>query len=503
MEFETEYKENNIWKYIGRIAAFILVITLGLLVCYIDVAPARKGFVVELGEKISTDLSDYLVGMEWAVEFSELDLTAVNEEKTGTYTAIVKHGWQTFYYEVIIQDTIAPKISILDKTFFVQQEKEYNPEHFIMSVKDASDIITLTVSKYGEAKRSDTICFEKLGDDKITIMATDINGNSSEVSVRICVDTPPVFDGIKECYVALGTEPDFINEIYAYDEKNGDVTGNIVVDETQLNCDKVGDYDITYYVEDYFGLSTESVCKVHVLEDDEIKKCISNGQINRDDSHVLGITGIDYYVEKGVVERQIENVVPMLVNIRINYDSKVATGGGCILDITNEYVYIGSNRHVLDYNGDMYVYFFDGTKAPYEVVVMDDKTDMGIIRVSISDIQGDTIGQLKCVKINENAWERISTEEVPLFFCLMGKDGMEYSRVGLDMGYSMNYKKVSVPVLQVSMRLEPGNSGSAIFDYEGNLIALATGQKVNPGKYVHYYAVGAKNLVRLYEQIIK
>lgn len=492
--------ENNIGKRILIIVAVLLAVVIAFVLCY-RVEPVTDCFVVELGDEVSTDLSDYIKGQKWAVNHSTLDLSGVNEKETGTFTAVVKHGWQTFSYEIIIQDTKAPQIKVEDTFFYVAGEREYDLDYFVKEVLDASEQVYLTVPGKTEGTTKDFICFEEYGETEFVLTATDMYDNSSSVTIQVYVDTAPQLEGVKECYVAVGSKTDFCEEVYAYDEFDGDLTGDIVVDDKEVNCKKPGDYEITYRVEDGFGIETEESCMVHVMEEEEIAELIATRTINWKNEYIVGVRN-KYSagaMKMETIEEQMDYVLPCLVHIRIAKSGGAYIGSGFIIDITDEYVYIGSNKHVFTFAGDRLAYFYDGTCVPFEVVDMDEATDTGIAKIRIEDIPKETMVNLMSVNVSREAWEKVDREEVPLFFQLLGSNGLEYSRTGSELGYDMEFDVVSIPTLRVTIRLEPGNSGSAILDYEGNLIGIAVGAVTNPGKYVHYYAIGAEHLVKLYE----
>ncbi len=496
MEFETAYRRQmrNVFTVIFLFFMFMLA-----MLFINGVVPKRGQIVVELGEEVSTDLADYIDCVDFMRSLATLDLSEVDEDTPGTYQAVVTYCWRTFTYEIVIKDTTGPKIVMPHTTFYLEQGKTYEPEHFITEVSDVGGPVMLTI--YGESEGQEKtesgkdICFDELGNNSFVLVATDIYGNVSDEIVWVYVDTPPVMNGVRDCYVALGAEPDFVNEVFVNDKVSGDVTGNVVVDAKNLDCSKEGDYEIAYYVEDDFGLSAEASCTVHVIPDDEIQRLIGAGEINSKDFYIARAD------DNFVVEEQIEAVKTSLVKINIGMDANYFTGNGFVVDITDEFVYIGTNRHVLNHEGDKELYFFDGTKLPFEIVELDESVDLGLVCVPVEDISKDTLSQLQSVKFDCEAWAKIDSERVPLFFCLMGKNGSEYKRTGYDLGYKTDYRKVTVPVLWVSMRLEPGNSGTALFDYDGNIIAIATGQSWYTNGDVHYYAVGARHMVDFYERV--
>ncbi len=490
MEFEKSYKR-KIRKVC--VAIFVIFTFLQTMILVNGVVQRNRQMVVELGDEVSRDLSDYIGCVDFMRSLAKLDLSGVDENTPGTYQAVVTYFWHKFTYEIIIKDTTGPKIVMEQySTVYLEQGKNYDLEHFIIEVTDVSGPVTLTIS--GEKESRKDISFDELGNNSFVLVATDIYGNVSDEIVWVYVDTPPVMDGVKDCYVALGTAPDFGNEVFVSDKVSGDVTGNLVVNLNDLDCNKEGSYEIDYYVEDGFGLSVKDSCVVHVMADDEIRKLISAGEINSKDFFIAR-TEDDF-----AVEEQVAAVKTSLVKFNIGAENNYFTGNGFIVDITDEFVYMGTNRHVLNHEGNKELYFFDGTKVTFEIVEMDETVDMGLVRVPLADISNDTLSRLQPVKFSSEAWERIDNERVPLFFCLMGKDGPAYKRTGYDLGYKNDYRKVKVPVLWVSMRLEPGNSGTALFDYDGNIIAIATSQSWYLNGDVHYYAVGARHMVDLYER---
>ena len=84
---------------------------------------------------------------------------------------------------------------------------------------------------------------------------------------------------------------------------------------------------------------------------------------------------------------------------------------------------------------------------------------------------------------------------------IMGKDGLRYTRTGESTYYRSGvFGLQSIPMLEASVKLVSGNSGSAIVDYEGNLIAMATGVHRENGVYT-YHNVGLGHIIEIYEDV--
>ncbi|GAA0101545.1 hypothetical protein UT300012_22600 [Paraclostridium bifermentans] len=76
----------------------------------------------------------------------------------------------------------------------------------------------------------------------------------------------PVIDGVKEITIAVGQKFDPMKDVKATDEEDGDLTSKIVVDATNIDTSKVGDYFAVYTVEDKDGNLTRVERNVYVKE---------------------------------------------------------------------------------------------------------------------------------------------------------------------------------------------------------------------------------------------
>ena len=80
----------------------------------------------------------------------------------------------------------------------------------------------------------------------LTFMLISCQGNETEIDY-----VPPTFSGLKDIqYTLLDPKPDLLDGVTAYDSVDGDVTSRIVVDETQVNWDIPGIYNLIYTVTD-------------------------------------------------------------------------------------------------------------------------------------------------------------------------------------------------------------------------------------------------------------
>ena len=195
-------------------------------------------------------------------------------------------------------------------------------------------------------------------------------------------------------------------------------------------------------------------------------------------------------------------MLPSLVHIFSNKSNGWAKGSGFIIDIRDDYVYICSNEHVLRERGTDYkIYFFDGSSAPYEVVDKNADEDIGFARVNIGDIPVETLDMLQSVQIDMNRYEEAKQGGIPLFMEILNKDGLDYVQEGESLGLSDEFYLLDSPTLRFTVKLVAGNSGSAILDQYGNVVAMAVGTYWETGKGTHYFGVTVDHILELYESM--
>ena len=108
---------------------------------------------------------------------------------------------------------------------------------------------------------SSAVNTDRVGDYSVTYDVTDTAGNAAEQKTR----TVRVIDTGKPVITLTGANPQTIHFGMAYTELNatatdavdGDLTGNIVIDSSAVNINRVGDYTVTYDVTDTAGNAAE------------------------------------------------------------------------------------------------------------------------------------------------------------------------------------------------------------------------------------------------------
>ena len=281
-----------------------------------ELKPLAEQIEVELGSSLDENVTAYVALDEKAAKEATLDLSAVDTNKTGTYKASVAYKEQTAAFEVVVKDTTAPEVTLVDKVT-VAAGTPLHAKDVIAEVTELSGEVTAVfenaepemakqtegtetlevevtempeteavaeVAQFKEEPETftvgavtctdDTTVFGAVGAYDVLLTVVDASGNETEVKVSVIVGEAPEFLGIEDLTVTVGTERmDYLEGVTATDYKGTDITDRIACDAALVNLDAVGTYEILYQVTDEEGFGAEEKASVVVAE----KKAAKSG----------------------------------------------------------------------------------------------------------------------------------------------------------------------------------------------------------------------------------
>ncbi|MCR5278670.1 MAG: serine protease [Lachnospiraceae bacterium] len=488
------------------LVALFFTIVLAALLAYM-VRPVTDSFTYEYGERVSTDLKDYVEGLDFAVNLSSLDLSDVGAYP-GIYYAKVYHFPVVFSYRIQVTDTIAPLITGFDSKKVFEVGKTYEARDLVGSIFDRDPKIRLSLRE----KESDINCsiigtkilFSSTAETELTLTAADSSGNTASVTFAAIADNAPVVETYEDYYVAKGTEAEFT--CGAYDYQDGDVSKSLKVDIPEGYYETTGLYEARFTVSDSNGLTGETYSNVHVYEPETIQDMINTGRLNGHSGNVFGaLNPYDAgYVVNDDIEEARRRLIPAIV--RISYEtSRVSSfGSGSIFSIGDNGIIICTNGHVVDDMKKVDVHFYDGSTVKGIVEEKSDVPDVAFVRVPLAGLSRGLIATLKTVHINLEYFETLSDR--PAFevgmYCTDGKGGEWLTRYGQIERKSGKldayFEKYAYAVTEVSVDLTPGVSGSMVFDSHGNYICMASFYWMN-GAIKENYGVSLDSILNFYE----
>lgn len=498
--------------------------------------PVSSRIYMELGKKTSTNPETYIECSSWSMPVTFVDISDIDNKTAGSYTATVYHGFQKFTYEVIVSDTTPPKITgsvhsvTVEKGDTVNMNKlgiqiqDYSSirECIITSVRSSkvnlpkdSDTETTLMSLYqkGIAVNAETYEFSYGGKYQLIISATDAYENSSEYTLNVTVEEPPVMEAATSYYVATNSSIDFSKYITTRDFLDEDYSiEDVEIDTSELSFSAPGEYPVYFTGTDSYGQSTTVTATVYVMGENALQELINTHVINTGEQAIAGaLNPYDngYYTNRDT-DYVLEAMRPCLVYIY--NDTYPAAGSGYIIDISEDFVTIGTNQHVIKNDMTLDVYFSDGSLRYGSVVASDPKNDIAFIRIPIDNSGSEAsvspeyvAGNLRTVHINKSYWDSLQDRPgITVCYNCLDKTGNSWLT---DVGTMVEkfcvrnwnqYTKINETI--ISATAVAGTSGSAIFDDSGRFMGMMRGY-TNYDGYTETVVIPLSIILEYYESI--
>lgn len=501
----TEQEQNNqkVLRRAGFLVLLVAIIGTGGFFCIREmfrVQPAFSSVVYELGDSISRDPADYLQGPEKSVEQSEIDLSQVDRYKAGIYQATALCDGNEYQYEIVIQDTVAPVITLREERVSLAVDREYSAEELVQSVEDADPQTILYFQDSGT--KQTTMSYHISGSFECTLTAEDSSGNTVSVQVPVIVDVAPTISGVRDIYMALGSQVDYLDQVVAQDETDGDLTEKITVDDSEVQLNREGTYRLAYRVENNLGIDTVSYAVVTVASEKNLQELIGSRQVSRFTDRVIG--AINPYdagaSDHESIDDTLEYIKPALVQLYFSDEYGYSAGSGFLMEITEDTVYICTNRHVAEVFDEWDVYFYDGTAVRGKSLGCSSDYDVGVVTVAVSDMQEELLQQLMTVHIDMDYWDSLNDQRIDLCLERLNRQG---GILRVSTGTLLKVKQYFAWFNQkdhteVTIKLEHGDSGSAVLDGYGNLIGMAYAYSSSPRRY---WCIPLDGILESYEEI--
>lgn len=161
-------------------------------------------------------------------------------------------------------DFSAPELTLVE-SFEKDCGYEISVYDLVERVSDKSDV-ELTLSAEDGTVQSGEKCviFEQAGRFSVEVTATDAHGNvSKKETTVVSLDTIAPTISAETITIYEGETPDYTAAVKAEDNVDGDLSSRVRVDDSLLNKDKSGTYNVTYQVTDSSG--NKAICNGQVV----------------------------------------------------------------------------------------------------------------------------------------------------------------------------------------------------------------------------------------------
>ncbi len=167
--------------------------------------------------------------------------------------------------------------------------------------------------------------------------------------------------------------------------------------------------------------------------------------------------------------------------------------------IVSEDGYIVTNNHVVDFGDDVKVTLYDNREFSAKVVGTDKTTDIAVLKIDAKNLAAIRYGDSDKAKVGQwvlavgNPRNLTSTVTAGII-----------SAKGRDIHINQKTQGSIESFIQTDAAVNPGNSGGALVDVQGNLIGINTAIASETGSYEGYsFAIPVNLLTRVVDDLIK
>ncbi|MBE6747933.1 MAG: PDZ domain-containing protein [Ruminococcaceae bacterium] len=189
------------------------------------------------------------------------------------------------------------------------------------------------------------------------------------------------------------------------------------------------------------------------------------------------------------------------VGILVYYQNQQAgEGSGVIVGEKSGYTYIITCAHVIADKGvDVQVQFFDSSEYDAEIVGIDNKTDIGVVRVKKTGFKAATFGDSDSLKVGTAVYAIGNPGGTEFFGSFT--DGI-VSALDRPIATSAN-GYYDLPCVQHTAAINPGNSGGALVNEFGQVIGINS-SKIADTEYEDMgFAVPAEKVLEIYKELVE
>lgn len=202
----------------------------------------------------------------------------------------------------------------------------------------------------------------------------------------------------------------------------------------------------------------------------------------------------------GVYEAVKESSVGILIYADSAYSNAALAGqgSGVIIgeDASGEYTYIVTCAHVISDGGTIKVQLFDESQYDATVVGYDSHTDIGVLRIHVSNLTAAQLGNSDTLSVGETVYAIGNPGGVQ--FAGSFTDGM-VSAISRPVNSEIGYEQRCI---QHTAAINPGNSGGALVNAYGQVIGINSSKIANTSYEGMGFAVPSVTVKEVFDEIV-
>ena len=166
-----------------------------------------------------------------------------------------------------------------------------------------------------------------------------------------------------------------------------------------------------------------------------------------------------------------------VIKAMVYMESSVAGGNGSIYEITEDEVIIVTTYHLLQDNETIGVRFYDNMYAEGSVIGVNEKHDVGFVKIPLNEIPGDTVQRIKAIQRNDSMYDSLS-QGSPMAYHFLSYDGIfvcQETREGSIGAMNWYVEDFDDELIYNYCKIQPGMSGCAAVAEDGSYIGMVIG----------------------------
>lgn len=183
------------------------------------------------------------------------------------------------------------------------------------------------------------------------------------------------------------------------------------------------------------------------------------------------------------------------------YTQKVpSAGSGIIISEDSDYLYIATNNHVISGNSNgqtITIIFSDDTAVEGTIQGADESSDLAVVKVKLSDLSDSTLNTIKVATLGDSTKLKVGDSAVVI------GNAMGYGQSVTTGVISALNREVSLEaddgttisnkLIQTDAAVNPGNSGGALLNMNGEVIGIVSAKYVDTSAEGMGYAIPISN----------
>ncbi len=154
-----------------------------------------------------------------------------------------------------------------------------------------------------------------------------------------------------------------------------------------------------------------------------------------------------------------------------------AGGNGSIYQITQEEVIIVTTYHLLQNSETIDIRFYDNMYAEGNVIGVNEKHDVGFVKVALEEIPSETVKRIKAIQRNDSMYASLS-QGSPMAYHFLSYDGVfvcQETHEGSIGDMNWYVEDFDDELIYSYCEVQPGMSGCAAVAEDGSYIGMVIG----------------------------